>query len=156
MYSSSNIRKLSPKAIGTQFESLFEKICRMNRIGVLRIHDGFKRIGGGFIPVRNSCDWVLFYEGKTALVDTKTQEKGQTFAAGHVDAEQINKMHPFALDHNVTCGYVVYFRNEGCVIFLPTATILEDRRNIDDGIYLGKIEDCKVKRIFDGPTLCSL
>ena len=143
---------MNSKQIGNEFENLFKKIGGMRGIGCLRINDGFRRIGGGFIPVKNACDWVLFYHSFSALIDTKTQESGKSFAKGHVDFDQIHAMLPYSLDHNVVTGYVVYFRNENKVVFFSCKQLLLDQRSIDDGILLGPIEDCDIRKIW--PAAC--
>lgn len=136
------------KSIGTAFEAQFKKICLLQGIAITQVFDGICRIGsGGLLPRKQMCDWIISYNGKTIFTDTKTQEAGQTFSKGHVNQDQLDKMRPHRLQ-DVPCGYVVYFRNEDKLVFFDVFLLDLDRRHIDEGLLLGSITDCDIKKIF--------
>lgn len=145
----------SNKSIGTSFEQLFETLCHRQGIAVLRIHDGCRRVGSAhgvrLIPMKNACDYVLTYQGKTALIDSKTRGTGQSFPHSLINPDQVRLMKPMALAGN-RAGYVVYFRAYAKLVFY-SLDILEGAEpmnglKIKDGVELGQIDESDLKLIW--------
>ena len=136
------------KNLGNDFEVAFKHMCHISGVAVSQIYDGFIRVGaGGLLPKKQACDFVLSFNGKTALVDCKTQGEGFTFAKSHVDQDQLDKMRSHH-SHGTITGYIVYFRTAQKVVFFSTTALEKDLRSIEDGMFLGPLIQCDIKKIF--------
>lgn len=152
---------VSNKKLGTGFEDFFEKLCHKQGIGCLKIWDGARRVGlptGGvrLIPMKNACDFLVTYQGKTALIDSKTRGTGSTFPHSLINPDQVRMMKPMVLAGNVG-GYIVYYRAYGKLVFY-SVDVLEgvnpmDGLKLSDGVELGLIEDCDLRKIWNSQTL---
>lgn len=137
------------KNLGNDFESALEKLCHSQGITVSRIHDGFKRTGAGsLIAQKQPCDFVWSTPGpKSAMIDAKTQGSGKTFNKSHVDEDQLKAMWPHR-ENGVPCGYVVWFRDQQQLVFFDVYQLKQDKRHINDGLLLGHLVSCDLKKIF--------
>lgn len=133
---------------------MFTQIARMNGIGVLRVPDGIKHTGHGFMTVQSPCDFILAKHGKAALVDAKTTEASR-FPASKVKAHQVNAMQAMTY-HGLSGGYVIYFRTQNRVAFFPchilTALPQDTGLGPEDGLDMGPIEQVDFAPVFNGKT----
>jgi len=139
---------------GATFEAIFESACHRHGLTCTRIPDGCKQIGQQrLIRVKSPFDFVVSYNGKTALIDTKTVARS-VFANSAIDPHQAiilsNHEHAGAI-----AGYVVYLRETSEVIFIPGSTLmasLNSRGSLSHNsgglIPLGKLESIDLSRIF--------
>lgn len=123
----------------------------MNGIGILKIPDGIKHTGNGFMTVQSPCDWLLIKNGRCALVDTKTYD-GKRMSANRVKPHQIKAMQSMTY-HGANGGYVVWFREINLVVWFSCAILanLPEDSGVgpEDGIELGPIERVNFKPLFE-------
>lgn len=146
----------SAKREGNQFEQLFERAALRQGLGIIRIADGCRRVGlKKLIPVKQAADWILAFNNKAALIDTKSMGKGKTFSHAYINDNQIRPMAGFAIQ-GVIAGYVVWFREHNKIVFykveLLSNVLPGNSLSIDDGELLGSLEECDLRRIFHGST----
>lgn len=111
------------QAFGSLFESVFLKACRSNGVAVTRIPDGCRQFGKKIIRIPTPWDWVITFEGKSALIDTKTVQ-GDSFPISAITGHQVSELSRHG-DCGAIAGYVVWFRNEGNVVFLPADILMQ-------------------------------
>lgn len=146
---------MKPKVAGNQFEKLFERASIRQGLGTLRIPDGCKRIpwshGMKLIPVKTPCDWVIVSKGRTALIDTKTMGKGETFPQSLINFDQISSMKRMQ-EHGAICGYIVWYRSPNRVVFLKLRDLFACPKgsSVQNEVVLGSIEESNIAGIFDG------
>ena len=143
---------MKAKHAGNQFEALFERACQRQGLGILRIADGCRRLTQKkLIPVKQPCDWILAWNNKMALIDTKTLGYGN-FTASHVNHNQVDKMAVMS-QFGVIGGFITWFRDKNKLSFFSVDQLhnLEPESSLkpEDGIDLGQIEDPQIKKIFE-------
>lgn len=110
---------------GTDFEGKFYAACYVKGIAITRVPDGCRQAGPHkIVRVKSPFDWIISYNGKTALIDTKSTSR--PLANSAIDQNQVSEM----MKHwgrGVRAGYVVWFREEDRVMFIP-ADVLDRRR----------------------------
>lgn len=112
------------QAFGSLFESVFLKACRsVDGVAVTRIPDGCRQVGKQVIRVPTPWDWVLTFQGRSALIDTKTVQ-GDAFPVSAISHHQAAELVNHA-DRGAISGYVVWMRKQGDVIFLPAQTLMQ-------------------------------
>jgi len=144
------VRKNS-KAIGTSFENIFYKLCKIQGIAITRIPDGCRRVSKFQIfQVKTPFDWVLSYCSKSAMIDTKTTQES-TFPSSLIKDHQVSAL----LEHEragVRAGYVIWFRTTQAVVFFP-ASVLWSWNKVKESdkkpILLGNLNTVDLKKIWD-------
>lgn len=127
------LRGRTAKAAGTAFEELFERVARLQRIGISRIHDGCRRVGPrptDLIRMKQPFDWVLSYRGLSALIDTKSVA-GKALPCSAIDPNQRRELARHA-SHGGIAGYVVWTRDTKDFYFIP-ASVLEEKAKLKRG-----------------------
>jgi len=110
------------KAFGDLFESMFKYTCHKLGIAITVIPPGCKSMGGTrIIRVKSPFDWICTYQGKTALIDTKTCI-GNAFPHSQISDHQIHEL----VHHQISgaiAGYVIWLRKSDRIIFLDALTL---------------------------------
>lgn len=154
---------IKAKQYGSGFEDVFDKLCKFQGVAISRIPDGCKQIGPNprrdLIRVTSPFDWVLTYQGKTVLVDTKTMDSS-LFSNSLIKQHQVDEM----LAHERSGGkggYVIWLRESGHVFYLDArflAELMRTRGSFNEthpsAVQLGKDYNFDVRKIFgeDLPT----
>lgn len=148
------------QGMGSYFEQVFFLTCnRKIGMAVTRMPDGCKTVGKNkLIRVKTPWDYIVSYSGHIALLDTKTTQ-GNSFPHSKIEPHQVDEMfeHAMAVEsypHGRTCvraGYVIWFRGEGKVFFIPSvylSSLVRKRGSLDIsklqekepplGIFFGK------------------
>lgn len=148
---------LSSKRQGNQFEQLFIRAAIRQDVAILRIYDGCIRAGlKKLIPTKQPCDFILANNGKTALIDTKTQASGSTFGHAKLDTNQIKSMHRL-YEKGTLGGYVIWNRAINKVIFANVKDLFEclhsgESFKLENGLEMGTIEEINFKALFEQTT----
>lgn len=124
-------------------------------MAVTRIPDGCKRVGPKrLIQVKTPWDYVLSYNGKTAVIDTKSTANA-SFSNSKIEGHQVQAMLSHSA-HGTIGGYVVWLRLENQVIFVPAtrlATLYGVRGAVGwrdaHCVPLGPCGNMDVRRIFE-------
>lgn len=118
------------KAFGDSFEELFFLICNATRgLAITRFPDGCKIVKyGELVRVKTPWDWVVSYNGKTALIDTKTTE-GNSFPHSKIESHQVKEMYSHSIAGSNTTGYVIWFRKSDGVYF-ASSLLLNNLLNV--------------------------
>ena len=112
------------QAFGALFENLFLNSCRKNGIVTTRFPDGCKSIGQNrIIRVKTPFDWILSFNGKTALIDTKTTDS-DSFSHSKIIIHQVTEMSAHQRAGTIA-GYVIWFRKSNRVIFMNALDLFE-------------------------------
>lgn len=130
------------QAFGALFESMFETFCKKSQVAVTRFPNGCKRLSPTkLLPMKTPCDWIISYDSKTALIDTKTCET--SFPHSHILPHQVNEMEHHEIA-GAFAGYVIWYRTKDQIFFVPASTLntlRQTRGSIDPnfrgGIYIG-------------------
>lgn len=120
-----NNRAIGAKAkrAGDQFEALFFSAARLSGIAITRINDGCKTLGQNrMIRVKQPWDWVLTWDGCSALIDTKTTN-GAAFPCSKIDNNQVRELARHAALGGVA-GYVVWARTTHDLFFVPAGVLV--------------------------------
>jgi penicillin-binding protein-related factor A (putative recombinase) len=155
---------IKAKQMGGGFEDLFQKVCKLQGIAITDIPDGCRRIGPGhrdIIPVKSPFDWIITYQGQTALLDTKTIESGN-FACSLIKEHQVDEMYAHERSGGKG-GYVIWIRNSGHVFFISATTLNELMRTRGSfcethpkAILLGSSFSFDVTKIFSDQHLTKI
>ena len=114
------------KAQGKIFEDIFERACLALAEGGLvctRVPDGCRQVGRDhrgmprLVRMKSPWDWVVTWNGTTALFDTKSKGS-KAFGFSDVDGDQARELWKHE-DAGGVAGYVVWLRESGNVIFIP-------------------------------------
>lgn len=104
---------------GKSFEQIFLKMARMQGVAVTRIPDGCRQLGNNrLIRVRSPFDWIVSYQNKTALLDTKTVDR-DVFYGSECTEHQLSELSQHERLGAIT-GYVIWLRKVNSVVFAPT------------------------------------
>lgn len=107
---------------GDLFERFFQFGTKRRGIVTTRFPNGCKRISASrVIEVKTPFDWILSYQGKTALIDTKTCA-GKSFRHSSVEQHQISTLYSHELAGTLS-GYVVWLRETDVIFFLPASVL---------------------------------
>lgn len=110
------------QAWGGTFEDLFDQMCKRHGIVATRFPDGCRDVGHNkLIRVKTPCDWIVSYDGRTALIDTKTSAE-MTFPHSKIKAHQILEMKRHE-DAGARAGYVIWLRKSNCICFVPSGEL---------------------------------
>src|SRR3954467_8667995 len=106
------------KSFGDSFEQLFFLVCNRTRgLAITRFPDGCKVVGNNKLGrVKTPWDWVVSYNGKTALIDTKTTASN-SFPHSKIEHHQVKEMSSQSLAGMAAAGYVIWFRQSDGVYF---------------------------------------
>lgn len=111
------------QSAGASFENLFQSLCRRQAITVTRIPDACRQVSSNrLIRVRSPWDWVLSWNSRTALIDTKTTQES-TFAHSAIHRPQAKEL----CAHNLAgaiAGYVIWMRAPDRMIYVTGRTLL--------------------------------
>lgn len=108
--------------IGASFEGKFKTLCDLASIIATRMPDGCRVVGmNKLIRVKTPWDWILSYQSKTALIDTKTTEE-KTFRHSLIESHQVCEMMRHS-EAGVVAGYVVEFRELNKIVFYSCAQL---------------------------------
>lgn len=149
------------KKNGDVFENIFKSMCVRHNISVTRIPNGCEvvcgfdpRIGGPRVKlVKSPWDFVLSYNGRVALLDTKTCSNN--FGNSAIDHNQVDAM----IEHrpHAIGGYVIWQRDVDVVYFIE-AECLRSRKGTRGSInyatdvsrhnWLGGINGFDLRRLF--------
>jgi penicillin-binding protein-related factor A (putative recombinase) len=129
---------------------MFQKEAQRNLIGIERVKNTVFT-GYRYQAARAPCDYLLAYQGRAALIDTKTYDC-DSLDHSRLEAHQVmalKNMH----DHGLIAGYVVWFRKINKVVFFSAnilCTIKEDQAlKPESGKLLGPIESMNLRSLFD-------
>ena len=145
---------MKSKVVGNLFEKLFFSSAVRQGMGVLRIEDGCKRVGGvgpvRLVPLKQACDYVLMSNGRPAFIDTKSFGSGQTFPLANINKDQVFKIN-YMCGFGAYGGYVVWFRKIDKVVFFDAELLRIATEGIhwEEGLYLGPIENINLERIYE-------
>lgn len=138
---------------GRGFEEAFARRCSYCALlAYNRVPDGCRTLGARkLIRVKTPYDWVLTFEGQTALLDTKTFDIARLLPS-KIESHQMKAM----LEHELmgaTAGYVIYFRPVEEVRFAPASvlkTIFETGKGCEftSLLPLGKYPAFDPRRVF--------
>lgn len=110
------------KRAGDQFEALFFSAARLSGIAITRINDGCRTLGRNrLIRVKQPWDWVLTFQGMTALIDTKTTNAA-AFPCSKIDGNQLRELTRHAAQGAIA-GYVVWTRATHELFFVPAGLL---------------------------------
>jgi len=150
---------LKAKAYGQMFEQIFLMACRRDQVGVTQIPDSCKQISSTKIArVKSPFDFILTYQGHSAVIDTKTTEH-DTFSRSDIVEHQVKSL----LVHEMAGGfggYVIWFRGMDQIIFMPASNLNTLKRaglgssiNVlnSNAISLGSSHDFQLVRLFRQP-----
>lgn len=110
---------------GSSFENLFEKCCEASQVAITRIPDSCRQLSHRIIRVKSPFDWILTYQGRTALIDTKSTLES-TFAHSAIDWEQVKSLY----DHEARgaiAGYVLSLGEVNRVVFVGARHLLSKK-----------------------------
>lgn len=145
---------LVQQSFGDLFERLFHLQCARTRgIAVTRFPDGCKVLRQNkIVRVKTPWDWVVSFNGKTALIDTKTTE-GDSFPHSKIEDHQIREMVTHSEAGNNTTGYVIWFRKSDGVYFASSLllnNLLKVRGSLKTDMlqFLGKSSAFKPQIMF--------
>lgn len=137
--------------IGAAFENSFEAVARAQRIVVTRMPDGCRVVGKNrLLRVKTPCDWIVTYNGRTALLDTKTCEEG-LFPHSRLEEHQLSEM----LKHEEAGGiggYVIFFRAPNVTKFFP-CSVLKPKIGVRGSIAFDSTEGIELARPGVAPNL---
>lgn len=138
---------IQSKRSGDSFEKLFVHACQIYDFAITRIPDGCRQLSNKrLIRIKSPWDFVISYQGHTALIDTKTVQ-GDTFPYSSITPHQVKALCDHA-NHGAMTGYVVWLRKTDRVIFIPAFTLHGALQSKNSGsfseknpgvIYLGGI-----------------
>jgi penicillin-binding protein-related factor A (putative recombinase) len=133
---------------GKLYEQIFYTTCLSKRMACTRIPDGCEVKGmGKLVRVKSPFDWVVSFEGQTALIDTKSLSSGN-LTPSKINDNQVAEL----LKHQaqgVCAGYVVFFTHKNSCVFYRAdrlAAIL--RREKVSGQDLGPLNGFNPKLIW--------
>lgn len=144
---------LKAQAFGSLFEGIFETMAKNNGVGITRIPDSCKQVSAlRLIRVKSPFDWVLTFENRTAVIDTKTSHQ-KKFPASQISEHQLKEL----LIHEnkgAIAGYVIWLRKPHQVFFIPAKILrfyFENGGSFDhthpEAIILGQ-ESFDVRHLF--------
>jgi hypothetical protein len=120
---------------GASFEQLFKTRCEYSGLGVTRIPDGCKQLGGGrIIRVKSPFDWIVSSQSKTALIDTKVRSKARLTVS---DFDQDQALELSKHKGATMAGFVCYLVPTGEVWYYPVGGILT---KVLDRVLLGSLD----------------
>lgn len=103
--------------------------------------------------VKSPWDFVASFNGRTALLDTKTTG-ANSFPHSQIDENQVNAMLPHER-LGAIAGYVIHTRENGQVFFIRASALNQCRRirggiepTHPDAIRLGAIHDFSPRLLF--------
>lgn len=139
---------------GNAFEQMFETACYRQSIQFTRVPDSCKQLATRIIRIKSPFDYIITYQGVTAVIDTKTKD-ADTFPNSMIDEDQVNNLAKH--DQRPTrSGYVVYLRKAERIIFIPVkllANLIGVRGSVDqcsDGVLdLGNLQGYDLRKIFN-------
>lgn len=111
------------QAFGSLFETIFLKTCRSQGVAITRIPDGCRQVGKRIIRVKTPWDWVVSYQNRTALIDTKTVN-ADVFIHSAITEHQVNEL----FNHErsgALAGYVIWLRLTNRVFFMPAYALMQ-------------------------------
>lgn len=115
---------LKAQSMGSNWENFFFKHCLKSGIGITRIPDGCRQIASNqLVRVRSPWDFVLSYQSRTALIDTKTIDD-ESFPHSLLKEHQILEL----LHHEsfgTIAGYIIYLRKVSQVFFMSATALAE-------------------------------
>lgn len=125
---------------------------RTQGLAITRFPDGCKVVGPNqIVQVKTPWDWVITYNSRTALIDTKTTE-GDTFPHSKIEPHQVKEMYSHSIAGNTT-GYVIWFRKSDEVYF-ASSLLLNNLLNVRGSLkaemlqFLGKSSTFKPQIMF--------
>lgn len=142
------------KGYGQLFENMIKMSCIKTSIFAVKMPDGCRTIMTKFgVPalrrVHTPFDFMLIAEGMTCFIDAKTIESGN-FSYSMLEQHQVHallKIH----DHNVSAGYLVWYRKKNEVIFYRASLLYHlkpnDSLNPESGINVGVGENFNLNLI---------
>lgn len=156
------ISGLRAKRNGQNFEMRFMAACNRYGVSATRIPDGCRRVGARqLIPVKSPFDFVLSYQGKSAMIDTKSYSDKMPHSG--INEDQVRSMLGHELQGSIA-GYVIYLREEDVMVFTPASALLAKLKvrgsiGIDDpqSVRLGTPGEFKPRLIFSAlaPQACN-
>jgi len=140
--------------IGQTFETILGNVSRHQGICCIRIPDGCRQVRGAkgyqLLRVSTPFDYVLFLNGKSIVLDTKTVQ-AKTFTHSAIKDHQLRELNR-CQPHVHSSGYLVWHRGVDQVVFYLShlLTVLKHRQSlsVDDGINLGKLNQMDLTRLF--------
>lgn len=111
---------LRAKRNGDNFETLFESRCRMYNVHYERVPNGCKQVAPNkVIRVRTPFDYILAFDGKSAVVDLKSCE-ARSFGFSKIVPHQLQALKNLSV--GMIAGYIV--NNLDGVFFVPVQMLL--------------------------------
>jgi hypothetical protein len=144
----------NPRIEGKAWEDAFQTVTQLQGFKILKIPEMGRWLGPGtFRPIKGWSDFMIVRgDGVTAFMDTKTTQE-ERFSYSDVNQDQIKFFSK--VGDLVPAGYVVYFRQNNKIIYLPW-TLLQSLRpgeavSTEDGILMGHLTSFSVAKIFSLP-----
>lgn len=110
---------LRAKRNGDNFETLFESRCRMYDVHYEKVPNGCKQVAPNrIIRVRTPFDYILGFEGKSAVVDLKSCE-GSSFGFSKIVPHQLQALKNLSV--GMIAGYII---NNSNGVFFASVQIL--------------------------------
>lgn len=111
---------LKAKRNGDNFEMLFEARCRIFNVHFERVPNGCKQVAPNrVIRVRTPFDYILAFNGKSAVVDLKSCE-ARSFGYSKIVPHQLQALKNLSV--GMIAGYIV--NNFEGVFFVPVQMLL--------------------------------
>lgn len=143
------------KRAGEVFERAIEFRAAYQKLSIIKIPDGCKRVNGPrglkLIPVFTPFDYILFSDGYGITFDAKTVDQN-TFAYSQIERHQVASLLRCA-ENALRSGYIIWFRPLDLVSFVTVKTLksVNPRQSItpEHGIILGKGSGFDLKKLFE-------
>jgi hypothetical protein len=146
----------SGKAAGTTFEKVFERACQLSGLWAEPNHIKARRGWKGRLQeLKSNLDFtVIDRSGRVAFIDAKTFQ-GDFFTYSDIPEHQRQLAARYNA-HQVSAGFVVWFRRQNAVIFVSGA-LLEalgpgSRLTPGHGVNLGSWGNFDIGKVFRCPT----
>jgi penicillin-binding protein-related factor A (putative recombinase) len=111
---------IKSQTFGSLFEGIFARRARSVRgLALTKFPQGARIVGKNkIVKIKTPCDWILTFNGVTALIDTKTTD-ATSFPFSKIKPHQVDEMLKHYIAGSVS-GYVIWYRKTDDVIFVPS------------------------------------
>lgn len=124
MKQTNRARGLKAKKNGENFENIFKVICQRMNIVVTRIPDGCRQLSATKLTrVKTPFDWVLSFQGRVALIDTKSIN-AKAFPNSLIDFHQAMAMAAHEAN-GIRAGYVVFLKEIETLVFIQAVELVK-------------------------------
>lgn len=150
---------LAAQQLGASWENLFMSVASRQRIACTRIPDGCRQVGQSrVLRVKTPFDWILTYNGRTALLDTKATAS-PSFPHSAIESSQMRHL-LLQESHGALAGYLIWFRKLDQVVFVKASELerrSKERGSITPGqlntLNVGPALTCRLASLFDAASV---